>query len=158
MSSRGEQFKKLCREAGRQLSVKAHSELAKHVATLRLMREQLQVKLLNGAHVDPADILKLDEALKRYLPAHEPIKVEIEICRSLHQPCRRCGASEPFACKSCGYHETVEADAGKLPPLPNETPATPRAPNIVSIHSHPNAPVKSTTMSPFMGGFTPPRA
>ena len=163
MNSRGERFKKLCREAGRQLNVKADSELAKHVAILRLMREQLQVKLLNGAHVDPADVLKLDEALKGYLPVIELPKLEIGFVRRLHECCRACGESQEFICRKCGYHET-EADACKPPPLPavaNPLPSEPAAPsastNVVplnrSIHDHAFAPTKSMTVSPFVSGF-----
>jgi hypothetical protein len=84
-NSRAQRYLRLLREVGRELNEKPTSEMVKHVATLRLMRENLQIRLLAGERINPADVLALDAALKQYLPQGKPIKVEIEIVDSVPQ-------------------------------------------------------------------------
>lgn len=82
-SSRTELYKKLLRQVAKELDEKPSAEIVKHVATLRLMRKNLQIRLLTGERIDPGDIVKLDEALRHYLPAGKPIKVDINIVPSV---------------------------------------------------------------------------
>jgi hypothetical protein len=78
MSSRAELYKKLLKQVARELGEKTTADIVKHVATIKLMRENIQIRLLAGERVDPADVVKIDECLKRYLPAGKPLKVEVE--------------------------------------------------------------------------------
>jgi hypothetical protein len=82
MSSRVELWKKLLKQTAKQLGEKPTAEIVKHLATLRLMRENLQIRLLAGERVDPTDILKLDEALAKFLPQGKPIEVTLNIVES----------------------------------------------------------------------------
>jgi hypothetical protein len=87
MNSRTKRYQRLLRQVARELDEKPTTEIVKHVATLRLMRESLQIRLLAGERVDPSDVLKLDEALKQYLPQGKPITVHVEIVDSSpHEP------------------------------------------------------------------------
>jgi hypothetical protein len=48
-----------------------------------MLRENLTAQMLRGERIDPNDLIKLDEALKRYLPQGKPLKVEVEFIDSL---------------------------------------------------------------------------
>jgi hypothetical protein len=77
--SRVATYKRLLRETAKQLGEKTDTEVVRHVATLRMARENLQVQLLRGERIDPADLIKLDAALKQYLPQGKPLEVTINI-------------------------------------------------------------------------------
>jgi hypothetical protein len=63
-----------------------NSEVVKHLSTIKLMRENLQIRLLAGERVDPLDVVKIDECLKRYLPQGKPIEVNVQFVDSLPTP------------------------------------------------------------------------
>lgn len=79
MNSRTKRYLGLLRQVARELDEKPNAEIVKHVATLRLMRESLQIRLLAGERINPSDVLALDAALKQYLPQGKPITVQIEV-------------------------------------------------------------------------------
>jgi hypothetical protein len=75
--SRVATYKRLLRETAKQLGEKTDTEVVRHVATLRMARENLQVQLLRGERIDPNDLIKLDAALKQYLPQGKPIELTV---------------------------------------------------------------------------------
>jgi hypothetical protein len=136
MNDRAKRYRELCREAARQLKTKATDERVIHVATLRLMREAIQAKLIAGHHVDPADLLKLDEALRTYVPK-EQHRVNIQFVGTIDR------------CPKCGYERPESPELSPAPkPSPPAIPASaPPAPNVVQLKSprsiHDGAPLKS---------------
>ena len=112
MNSRAKRYQRLLRQVARELDEKPNSEVVKHVSTFRLLRENLLIRLLAGERLDPADILKVDEALKQYLPQGKPLAVKVEIVKGLVGICPKCNAKipdyvPPPAPPSCG-----DADSG----------------------------------------------
>src|SRR5262249_13142455 len=91
--SRVERYQQLIHEVSRQLKVKPSDPRVEHVATLRLMREQLQARLLEGQNVDAADVLKLDEALRTYVPK-EQHRINIQYVGTVDR-CPKCGYERP---------------------------------------------------------------
>jgi|SRR6516162_9545274 len=92
---RARRYRELAKQAAKQLGCKASSERAKHVATLRLARETFADRLVAGRDVNPDHLLKLDEALKAYLPeatsaAPAPM-LSLKICKKLFGVCQHCG-------------------------------------------------------------------
>jgi hypothetical protein len=75
-------FKALCRDAGRQLGVSADHDRATTAATLKLMFEQLQVRLLEGERIDPGMLLKLTDAIMQIAPPVPPV-VKLQIVDSV---------------------------------------------------------------------------
>jgi hypothetical protein len=63
-----DRFKQICAEVAEHQGIAPDSELCAHIATLRLVREQQTASAIAGRHVNPEHLLKLDEALKQYLP------------------------------------------------------------------------------------------
>jgi hypothetical protein len=140
MSSRIDLYKKLLKQVAKELGEKTTAEIVKHVATLRLMRENLQIRLLAGERVDPGDIVKLDDALRHYLPQGKPIEVSVAFVDGL----------EPFP--DPPPNPPPASPPSAPPPVdtkPSE-PAAPAASNVVplprrevgSIHDMPGAPLK----------------
>jgi hypothetical protein len=111
MGSRVDLYKKLLRQVAKQLGEKTTADIVKHVATLKLMRENIQIRLLAGERVDPGDVVKIDECLKRYLPDRAPLKVEVEFIDSL--------PSEP----------TPDPPPPEPPPAPPPTDTKPSSPS-----------------------------
>jgi hypothetical protein len=105
-ASRAVRYQKLCREAARELNAKPSDERVIHVATLRLAREAIQARLIAGHHVDPADLLKLDEALRAYVPK-EQHRLDIQIVGTIDR------------CPKCGYERPASPE---LPPAPKPSP------------------------------------
>jgi hypothetical protein len=101
-AARAVRFKQLIREASKQLKCKPTSERAKHVATLRYAREHFAERLIAGRDVNPEHLLKLDDALKQYLPqatSAPPVTkplLTLQICsKKIHSVCERCGHIQP---------------------------------------------------------------
>ena len=90
MNSRAKQYQRLLRQVALELDKKPNSEVVKHVSTFRLLRENLQIRLLAGERVDPADILKVAEALKQYLPQGKPLSVKVTIVNGTRVCCPGC--------------------------------------------------------------------
>jgi hypothetical protein len=122
MNDRAKRYRELCREAARQLNTKPSDERVVHVATLRMMREAIQAKLIAGHHVDPADLLRLDEALRTYVPK-EQHRVDIQYVGTIDR------------CPKCGYERPASPEPPP-PPKPSSPAipaAAPRAPNVVQL-------------------------
>jgi hypothetical protein len=90
MNNRAKRYHKLLRQVARELDEKPNSEIVRHVATFRLLRESLQIRLLEGQHVDPGDVLKIDEALRQYLPQGKPLSVKVVIVNGTRVCCPGC--------------------------------------------------------------------
>jgi hypothetical protein len=89
-SSHALRFKRLCREAGKELGVKPTAEIAVQVATYRLARTSLQARLIAGGSVDATELLRLDEAIKAIKPPQMP-KVTVKIIEGNFHCCPQCG-------------------------------------------------------------------
>jgi hypothetical protein len=76
---RFELYQKLLASAAAQLDCEPTAEKAKDLATLRLMRESVTLKLIAGKDCNPSDLRWLTEELAKFAPPEPPIKVEIEI-------------------------------------------------------------------------------
>src|SRR6516165_6619074 len=92
---RARRYRELVKLAARQFHCKPSSERAKHVATLRLARETFADRLVAGRDVNPEHLLKLDDALKQYMPevtsAPPAPMVNIQFCKKLFGVCQHCG-------------------------------------------------------------------
>jgi hypothetical protein len=80
--ARAARYQRLVEEAAKQLKCRPSSELARHVGTLRLARETFAERLISGRDVNPADLVRLDDCLRQYLPLRaepsEPLAVVVE--------------------------------------------------------------------------------
>jgi len=68
VEARAARYQQLVKEAADQLKCGLDSELAQHVGTLRFARETFAARLISGAETNPADLCRLDDALRQYLP------------------------------------------------------------------------------------------
>jgi hypothetical protein len=117
MNSCTRRYKKLLRQVARELDEKPDAEVVKHVATLRLMRENVQIRLLEGERVDAADVLRLDEALKQYLPQGKPLSVQVTIVNGTRVCCPGCKLEfDPHT------DEPVRPQPDPVPPAPKLLP------------------------------------
>jgi hypothetical protein len=78
-SDRFKLYQALLASAADQLGCEPTHEKAKDLATLRLMRESITLRLIAGKDCNPADLRWLAEELSKFAPPEPPIKVEIEI-------------------------------------------------------------------------------
>jgi hypothetical protein len=101
MGKPADRFRAVLKAVAADLRIEPTSDLCKHVATLRLARENMQVRLLAGERVDIKDLLALDEAIRRHLPERDPLTITVEYVPSLPK--------EP---------------ENSLPPLAESTPAS----------------------------------
>jgi len=100
--SRAELYQKLLQQAAKELHCKATDERAKNYAVLKLAREVISSKLVNGKDIDPSALRWLSEELEKYAPAAAPASVSVSI-----QPVSICAR-----CK-------CEIDREPDPPLPS---------------------------------------
>jgi hypothetical protein len=131
MNSRAKRYQRLLRQVARELDEKPNTEMVKHVSTLRLMRENLQIRLLEGHHVDPGDILKIDEALKQYLPQGKPLSVRLDIVEGV-SICPKCGWKGKTA-------DLPPPPDPEPPPAPTQPPSPERADEAASADAPPSA-------------------
>jgi len=90
-NSRADKYRKTIRATAKQLGVPPSSELARHVSLLKMMREQIEIRLIDGrGDLDPHSLLKLDAALRQYLPVAEPARAKLVI--NVARLCHRCKA------------------------------------------------------------------
>jgi len=68
VAARAARYQELVEQAAKQLGCHPDSELAQHVGTLRLARETFAARLISGVECNPADLCRLDDALRQYLP------------------------------------------------------------------------------------------
>jgi hypothetical protein len=165
-SDREKLYHELLKRVARELNQPPDTEIVKHVATFRLLRESLQVRLLDGERVDPDDLFKCDEVLKAYLPQGKPLAVQIEFVPSTDdakpdeaavdgvKQCRRCGwkpadKDRVSKCYRCGWYHG--ADSTHLPwtsisdvPKPVEQPSVKaEEPENIAQTSHPSGAIES---------------
>ena len=129
MSSRAKRYAHLLGEVAAELNEKPDTDLVKHVATMRLMREAIQIRLLAGERVDPADILKIDDALKQYVPHRKPPLVELVVVE---------GVTGIYACKHCGERNNLSE--GEYQPIATTRSPEPPPPVIDGEVLKPAAP------------------
>lgn len=142
MNSRARRYKKLLRQVARELDEKPAAEVVKHVATFRLLRENLQIRLLEGRDVDPGDLLKVDDVLKQYLPRGKPLSVEVKIVDGITGICPKCHAEieDWVAPPKPAPSPPPVIDAEPIKEAKPETPALPappprRDPSTLGIHN-----------------------
>jgi hypothetical protein len=114
--SRAELYQKLLRQASRELHCKITDERAKNYAALKLAREVISSKLVNGKDIDPSALRWLSEELEKYAPAAVPTSVQLMI-----QPVTLCAK-----CRA-------EVEAEPPPPLPPA--AVPVPPPLAAVEA-----------------------
>ena len=141
MNDRAKLYHALLKRVARELNEKPDAEVVKHVATFRLLRESLQVRLLDGERVDPGDLFKVDEVLKQYLPQGKPLKAELVIVEGVHgvYKCRFCGKENEL---KPGEYTPAKSKPDKPPPViegsatevtPSAKPDTDKAENKPTV-------------------------
>jgi predicted RNA-binding Zn ribbon-like protein len=68
-------YKAILAEVAQQLETEPGSELCKHVAMLRMVRDNMTSAAIRGERVAVADVRELDAALKAYLPERETLQL-----------------------------------------------------------------------------------
>ena len=106
--SRAELYQKLLRQAAKELRCKITAEKTKNYAVLKLAREVISSKLVNGRDIDPSALRWLSEELEKYAPAAVAPNVQLTI-----QPVTLCAK-----CRA-------EVEAQPQPPLPPVVPPVP---------------------------------
>jgi hypothetical protein len=91
--ARAARYQHLVKEAAEQLNCGVDSELARHVGILRLARETFAERLITGKEVNPADLVRLDDCLRQYLPLRaepsEPLAVVVDRQRARQDALQR---------------------------------------------------------------------
>jgi hypothetical protein len=132
-------FKAILKEVATDLEIEAGSELCRHVGALRLMRENIQARLLRGERVDPDDLLKIDVALKPYLPKHDGLQISVNFVE---------GVQGIYICKCCGEKNRLEAGS--------YTPATPKAPAAEPLTADAPCEPANPSLATDLPNVTPP--
>src|SRR6516164_4879176 len=120
MVKHADRLKRIEKEVCADLACQPDDELCRHVTTLRLMRENMQAKLVVGERVDPDDLLKIDAALKAYLPQGKPATITVQIVQKLRGRCCHCGAMNEVpedqirAVVKAGVPDTPSAEASDV--------------------------------------------
>jgi hypothetical protein len=127
-------FEQLTREVAGQLKCKLSDPRVEHVATLRLMRENVQARLLLNERVEPSEVLKLDEALRHYMPSSggtgEPHTIRIEYAETITGICPKCKAriEDYRGPQNSDFPRTIEGEqtlsATPVAPSPKDAPRT----------------------------------
>jgi hypothetical protein len=138
-NSRAAKYKRTIRATARQLGVPPSSELARHVSLLKMAREQMEIRLIEGrGDLDPNHLLRIDDALRQYLPAAEPAGVQLTIQTA--RLCHRCKAE-------------LEAESPLSPPATEPPPsggARLLPPSATALEGKPAAdPAPPITSKPF---------
>jgi hypothetical protein len=108
-------YKAILKEVAADLEVEPDSELCTHVSTLRLMRENIQARLLRGERVDPDDVLKLDQALRQYLPERKAPSISVSFVE---------GVVGIYKCQHCGKQNDLKD--GEYTPLKSRFDKSPQ--------------------------------
>lgn len=151
-------YKAILKEVAADLEIEADSELCAHVATLRMVREGIQARILRGERVAVDDVLALDQAPKAYLPERKTPHIQVSFVEGVvgHYKCTKCGeenrleegtytpAKPPappfrFRCK-CGAQTEFNASGpftdGGNPGVPVEAPAPKLDEKVVPLVTH----------------------
>ena len=140
-------------EVARDLNCEIGDELCQHVSVLRLLRLNMQAAMLNGQRVDPDDLLKIDSALKSYLPVGKPATIKVEVAQTITGICPACHAKIP------NYKAPPEPPANPKPAIePEPTPAPAAKSSVPAVPRRP-MPVHASAVSPmsYTSGFDPVR-
>jgi hypothetical protein len=125
-------YKAVLKEVAADLKIEADSELCQHVATLRLLREGVQARILRGERVAVDDVLTLDQALKAYLPERKAPRIQVSFVE---------GVRGIYNCQHCGKEN--ELKEGEYTP-----PSRPKAPPQTSDAPAANAPLPDAAVAP----------
>jgi hypothetical protein len=139
-NSRADKYRKTIRATAKQLGVPPSSELARHVSLLKMMREQIEIRLIDGrGDPDPDSLLKLDATLRQYLPFAEPAGVQLVIKAA--RLCHRCKAEleaepappPPPVPPSVAAEGSANVITPPKPDAPKPRPSLERADNVVEL-------------------------
>jgi hypothetical protein len=140
-----DRYRRIVKEVCADLKIEADSDLCKHVATLRLARENMQSKLLLGERVDIKDMLDLDAALKKYLPEREAPEIEIKIVS---------GVVGVYVCQHCHKRNEISDKPFTKPPNPNaSTTLHSNAVADTAASAAPAEPPKPVENGPTVAGY-----
>jgi len=103
--SRAEVYQKLLKQAAKELRCKVTDERVKNYAVLKLAREVISSKLVNGKDIDPSALRWLSEELEKYAPAAVAPNVQLTI-----QPVTLCA--------KCRAEIEAEPQSPLPPPVP----------------------------------------
>ena len=121
--SRAELYQKLLKQAAKELHCKVTDERCKNYAVLKLAREVISSKLVNGKDIDPSALRWLSEELAKYAPAAAPASVSVVLSRTV-------------ICAKCQAQIEREPDPPPTPPPPN--------PDLKPVRSAPSNVVELT--------------
>jgi hypothetical protein len=159
-------FEQLTREVAGQLKCKLSDPRVEHVATLRLMRENVQARLLLNERVEPSEVLKLDEALRHYMPSSgtgDVHTIKFQYVETIRGKCPLCrGTVEDYkAPQNSDFPRTIEHE--QTLPARVHAPAQNTAPRATAValspmpfekDSRPNAPANHGVGSVVWSGGT----
>jgi len=135
-------FKAIAKEVAHDLHVDPDSELCQHVSTLRLLREGLLVRAMRSERVDPDDLLKLDAALKNYLPQGKPATINVNFVKTLTARCPHCHklsevSTEPFKDEARQTHPDAATEAAaRAAATPAPAPEPPKPENGIGVKGY----------------------
>jgi hypothetical protein len=149
-ASAADRYRAVLDEVAGDLQCEPDSELCKHVAMLRMVRDNMTAAAIRGERVAVADVRELDAALKAYLPERETLQITTRFVEGVigRYKCRACGEENHLSegeytpaapktfqhhCPQCGCGTEfnvgapfADGDPGKL-----VTPPEPEAPTGV---------------------------
>jgi hypothetical protein len=135
--NRAKHYRSLCKSAAKLLNCKPTDEQALHYGLLMLAREGFANRIIDGLDVDPGALMRLDESLKAYMPAAQPMSVAIKIVGPAQTMCPQCShvfdpespqrtvAKQPPRTIDAEAVEATDANASTVShdtPVPNGTP------------------------------------
>jgi hypothetical protein len=100
-----DRFKQICAEVAEHQGIDSDSELCQHIATLRLVREQQTMAAIAGRHVNPEHLLRLDEAMRQYLPPpKKPMAITVKFVGGQDEaPSDTAAVDGLVACRRCRW-------------------------------------------------------
>jgi hypothetical protein len=136
MTARAVLYKKLLKQSAKELRCRTSDERAKNYAVLKLAREVISSKLVNGKDIDPSALRWLSEELEKYAPAAVAPNVQLTI-----QPvtlCAKCRAeveAEPPSPLPPDRAPVAAEGSDNVTPqaTPNPKPSFERADNVVEL-------------------------
>jgi hypothetical protein len=102
----------------------------------------MQIRLLAGESINPDYILKLDEALRQYLPQRETPTVNINIVETLRARCPHCGKTSDVPVELVDEQRAkgeATARAAPVTPATVEPPSPPPVPPVQYRNDVPSA-------------------
>jgi hypothetical protein len=146
-SDRFKLYQALLASAAEQLGCEPTAEKAKDLATLRLMRESVTLKLIAGKDCNPSDLRWLTEELAKFAPPEPPIKVQIEVVGEGGKPISALPYEDPPPDSS------PPSGGGGGPAPADSAPAAAQTANVVPFTRSDTAPAAAAPWrSPTAGG------